>query len=233
MAAAWRGANQHNADWSRQITEPSYNLGAVWHPVELDRIRLTIARGVQLPSLIEFAGIPKVFSAVGNLTGNPAISPTVTQSYEIDWDHDFPVIDAQSRVGVFYQTVRNIQSVVSPFGLSFTPQGNLISLSGNVADSNEIGAELSLKGTLSQNWRWRLSYSPRLVRDKFKPGAAIFSTGSDYADMTSRHVVDATLGWSLGPWEVDGFLRFQSSGNGLFLSSRGYAVGSGRPGRRC
>ena len=141
----------------------------------------------------------------------------------------FRVIDAQSRVGVFYQTVRNIQSVVSPFGLSFTPQGNLISLSGNVADSNEIGAELSLKGTLSQNWRWRLSYSPRLVRDKFKPGAAIFSTGSDYADMTSRHVVDATLGWSLGPWEVDGFLRFQSSGNGLFLSSRGYAVGSVGP----
>ena len=84
------GANQHNSDWSRQITEPSYNLGAVWHPVELDRIRLTIARGVQLPSLIEFVGIPKVFSAVGNLTGNPAISPTVTQSYEIDWDHDFP-----------------------------------------------------------------------------------------------------------------------------------------------
>ena len=160
--------NATNADWSRQIIQPSYNLGAVWHPDEPDRFRLTIARGVQLPSLIEFAGISNVFSAIGSLDGNPTIRPTVTQNFELDWDRDLPLIDGQSRLALFYQTIQNIQSLLSPFGGAVTPTGTFVGISGNVADSDEFGLEVALKGTLAENWRWRLSYTPRLVREQFQ-----------------------------------------------------------------
>ena len=211
-----------NADWSREIVEPSYNLGAVWHPVDADRFRLTVARGVQLPSLMELGGVQSVFAALGDLNGNPAIRPTVTQNYELDWDRDIAAIGATSRVAVFYQTVRDVQSLISPFGLVVTPYGQFIGMGGNVANSDELGAEFSLKGHIGSGWRWEIGYSPRAVRDKYKNGADLADTATDFAATTPRNVANASLGWSMGAWEADSFIRYESSGTGLFLSQTGY-----------
>ena len=71
----------------------------------------------------------------------------------------------------------------------------------------------------ARDWRWRLSYSPRLVHDSFLPGDNYANTGVGFEHVTPRHVVDASLGWSGGGWEVDGFLRLQSSASGVFSTN--------------
>lgn len=214
-----------NDAWSQQVVEPSYNLGAVWHPTEPDRFRLTIARGVQLPSLLDYSGVQDMFASLGTVLGNPRINPTVIQNYEIDWDRDLPSINAQSRVAVFYQTTEELQSLITPFGARFEPSGAFVGIVGNIGSSREIGSEFSLTGRVGENWHWHLSYSPRFISDRYKTGAAALNTGTNFSDTTPKHVVDASLGWSQGAWEVDTFLRFQSAAAGLLFNSfQGYAL---------
>ena len=214
------GSGLTNQQWSRQISQPSYNLGAVWQPDHLNTFRLTAARGVQLPSLINF-GATQGFLVPGfALDGNPDLNPTVVKNYEIDWDHSLPAIQAQTRFALFYETTRDITSFFSPTTTSIAPAGYFLGLVGNVANSEELGAEFSVKGVFARDWRWRLSYAPRLVHDSFTPGDNPANTGVNFEHATPRHVVDTSLGWSSGAWEVDGFLRLQSSADGQFITNR-------------
>lgn len=205
-----------NADWNRQLTEPSYNIGLVWHPLEQDRLRVAVARGIQLPSLIALGGFQNLPTAFAFLSSNPAIRPTTVNNYEVDWDHDFPAWHAQSRVAVFYQTSHALQSLISPLNIGFAPTGGLIVFGGNVGNSSEVGAEFSMQGTIGTAWRWSAGYSPRIVRDDFYRGASPSTSALDFAHTTPRHVFKASLGWASGPWEVDGFLNVQSAAAGLF-----------------
>ncbi len=211
------GSGLTNALWDRRIVEPSYNLGAVWRPDDQDSLRLTVSRGVQLPSLIELGGV-QALSPYFGVDGNPAMRTSVTNNYELGWDRKLPAVDAESRIAVFYQTTDNIQSFLAALNVSPTPAGYLLALTDNVGNSQEIGAEFALKGTFAEAWRWNLSYTPLLVRDSFLPGASTANTAIDFQHTTPRHVVNASLGWSGGDWEADGFLRFQSSSAGLFRS---------------
>ena len=216
---AFPGSGLTNQEWSRQITEPSYNLGVVWQPDHFDTFRLTAARGVQLPSLINFGATQGFLLPGFALSGNPNLNPTVVRNYEIDWDHSLPSIQAQTRTAFFYQTTQGITSFFSPTTTSIAPAGYFLGLVGNVANSEELGAEFSMKGVFARDWRWRLSYAPRLVRDSFNPGDNAANTGVNFEHVTPRHVVDASLGWSSGAWEVDGFLRLQSSADGQFTAN--------------
>jgi outer membrane receptor for ferrienterochelin and colicins len=213
------GSDLTNAFWNRQITTPSYNLGAVWRPDEADGVRLTVSRGLQLPSLIALGAVQ---SKVGvfDFSGNPATAPAVVENYEMDWDRELAGWKAHARVALFYQTTRDI-ATDNAATIRETANGNLLAWSGNVANSREIGAEFTFKGALAHAWRWGLSYSPRTVSEHFFPGNSEQTAGFDFARTTPRHVVNASLGWSGGPWELDSFFRFQSSSAGLARSDTG------------
>ena len=206
-----------NADWNRQMTEPSYNIGLVWHPLEWDYIRLTAARGTQLPSLVALGGLQNLPFEGGSFNSNPAIQPTIVNNYEIDWDHDFADTRIRSRVALFYQTTQMLQSVISPADTRFLPPGRLLIYTGNIGNSREVGAEFSLQGKFENTWHWTIGYSPRIVRDNFNPLASVSRSGVDFAHTTPRHVVKASLGWSTERWEIDGFLNFQSMAAGVAI----------------
>jgi len=209
------GSGLSNNAWNRRTIEPSYNLGAVWHLGSIDTLRLTIARGVQLPSLVEYGAAQNSLGYLA-LEGNPQIKTAIVNNYELDWDHDFSAINARARAAVFYQTTQNIQSLSSPLNVSLTPAGYFLALTDNVGDSQEVGAEFSLKGQFARDWRWEMSYSPRFVHDSFIGIATPSTTGIDYAKTTPRHILNASIGWSSGPWEADSFARFESSSAGLY-----------------
>ncbi len=202
-----------NSQRNRKIVEPSFNVGLVYRPGDSDTLRLIAARGVQLPSLIEFGALQ--FTAPGLVyTGSPSISPTVVTNYEVDWDHRLPSLDATSRLALFYQTSNNLQTITS--GILFPlPSGTLLNTSGNVGNSEEVGIELSAKGTRRGEWHWSAGYSPRLVHDHFLPDQQTAQTGVDFAHTTPRHVIDVSVGWSNDNWELDTAARFQSTFDGL------------------
>jgi iron complex outermembrane receptor protein len=198
-----------NADWNnRSITEISFNSGLMWEPGRGNAIRLTAARGVQLPNLLDLGGL--LFQTPFGFTGgNPTLKPSIVMNYELDWTHDLPDWAARLQVRVFHQTTKDI---VTNFGLLKLPPppSGLIATPINIGGSEATGGEISLKGTFAGNWRWSLSYTPEVVTDHFAPGFAVLTTLVDYQHTHPVHIVNASLGWSKGSWEIDGYLRYQS-----------------------
>lgn len=205
-----------NAQWQRQVTQPSFNVGLVYQPRDIDLVRLTAARGVQLPSLFALGAIQftRPFLA---FTGNPTINPTVVTNYELDWDHKLPELKVNTRLAVFYQTNDALQTLSSAM-LFPLPTGILLTTSGNVGSSDEFGVELSAKGEISGGWHWSVGYSPRLVWDHFLPNQPTVATGVDFQHTTPQHVVDVGAGWAGGNWEIDAAARFQSTFDGLLIT---------------
>ena len=195
-----------NANWDRSVTTESFNSGLVWKADAEDTVRLTVGRGVQLPNLAELGAL--VFnSPLANYTGVPTLQPTVVTNYELGWDHYFEALNAHFRASGFHQTTNEIASLsggflIAPGGAFFT--------SANVARSHAEGIELALKGKFLSDWRWGLSYTPEVVTDRFNPGLTNLTTNVDFQHTNPVHVVNANLGWSHGPWEIDGFLRYES-----------------------
>ena len=204
-----------NSDWDRSLTEASFNSGLVWQPSELDTLRATASRGVQLPNVETLGGLQDMIPEAGvpiALTGIPSLEPTIVSNYEIDWDRQLSSLDASLRISVF---VQNTDGVVSNIGaLTLIPTAFLVS-PATLGYSNAEGLELEVKGRFGQSWRWGLSYTPEIVTDHFtmNPINRLFVV--DFQHTLPTHVVNANLGWSGGRWEMDGYLRYESAFYGL------------------
>ncbi|HLF13228.1 MAG TPA: TonB-dependent receptor, partial [Gammaproteobacteria bacterium] len=127
-----------------------------------------------------------------------------------------PSLGAALRVSVFHGDTNDIVSTNGGFdfvaGLFlFTPV--------NIGQSTATGLEISIKGSVGDQWRWGASYTPMTIDDHFAPGFTIETTLIDFEHMLSKHVVNANVGWSRGPWEVDAYLRYQSSFAGVRFST--------------
>lgn len=213
-----------NASWNRTITEPSFNSGLVWQPDDLDTIRLTASRGVQLPNLEDLGGVQDVVPDVGIPTvtlGIPSLSPTSVLNYEIGWDRSLPMLGATLRVSLYMQ---NTDRIVSNIGAVWLLPGALTITSANIGDSSANGAEIGLKGHLAPNWRWGLSYTREIISDHFTPNPFSRLFPVDYQHTMPVHVVDANLGWTAGRWEIDGFLRYESRFYGLASAGSGTSL---------
>ena len=203
------GSGLVNASWdNRSLTEVSFNSGLVWRPDERNTIRITAARGVQLPNLLDLGGL-LFLTPFGYAGGNPTLKPTIVMNYGLDWDHDIPAWTTKLKVRVFHQTTNDI---VTNFGrIQFPPSfSGLIATPVNIGNSEATGGEISLAGTVSEYWRWGLSYTPEVVTDHFAASATLLTTLVDYEHTHPVQVVNANLGWARAPWEVDGYLRYES-----------------------
>jgi outer membrane receptor protein involved in Fe transport len=89
------------------------------------------------------------------------------------------------------------------------------SLPENVGSSDANGIELGATGVFGSNWRWGLNYRLEAVADHFAPAAAGGKELVDFQHVTPKHLVKANLGWSLGKWEADLYLLYQSPTLGL------------------
>ena len=212
-----------NSAWDRTLTEPSFNSGLVWQADDLDTFRLTAARGVQLPNLLGLGGL--LFPAGGPfITGLPTLQPTIVMNYEASWDRSVPSLSGQLRANLFHQTNDSVSSLNG----GVTIVNGVPLLSGlNIGNSDADGLELSFKGTFLKNWRWGVSYTPEIVTDHFGATLPLSVTGVDYQHTTPTHVVKANLGWASGPWEIDGYLQYESSFYGVEQPPSAVSAGLG------
>jgi iron complex outermembrane receptor protein len=195
-----------NASWDRTIVQPSFNSGLVWRPDDVSTLRVTAARGVQVPNLIEF-GL-NFFKAPGFLElSTPNLAPTVVTNYELGWDRDISAINGQLRIAAFHQQTDELASI---FGTeSFSPAGLQI-ISANIGSSKADGAEFELKGKFLKDWHWDLNYTPEFVTDHFNPDSPPTVTETEFQHTTPNHIVKVNVGWAQDKWEADLFGQYQS-----------------------
>jgi outer membrane receptor for ferrienterochelin and colicins len=212
------GYSLPNTAWDRAIDENSFNTAAVWRVSDADVLRFTVARGVQLPSLYHLGGavlqipvpLPPPLPPFGYFGGVPTLQPTVVTSYEVSWNHALGSTGAQLRVSTFHGRTHDVLGGIGGADLSAL----LLSTPVNIGDSHVAGLEIAIEGE-HEEWRWGASYAPIKVNDEFVPGYTAVTTLTDFEHTTPRNVLKGNLGWARGPWEVDGYLRYQSSTNGI------------------
>lgn len=209
-----------NADWDRTLTEESFNSGAVWRATELDTLRFTIGRGVQLPSLRDFGAAVEGNARFGRRTGVPTLAPTTITNYEIAWDRKLPAINAQFRTSVYHQRTDDITSYING---SILGGGTTYSTPASIGHSGANGVELSMNGTIGEAWRWGLGYAAERIKDDFNPLFKVDGT-VEFQHTTPVHVVTANLGWTRGHWEVDSFLKYESKFYGLTFIATGIGL---------
>ena len=215
------GITLTNDEWNRRtITEISFNSGLVWQPDRDNTIRLTAARGVQVPSLVNFGGIiqPGPF---GYSSGLPTLKPTIVTNYDADWDHDIPEWNAKFQLRAFYQfssgIIANIGGSLPAKGLAISP--------ANIGNSQAGGAELIFRQQLTDQFAWSLSYTPEVIDDSFKPGFNAETVLIDFDSTHPVHVVKASAEWSAGPWEASAYARYESANSGTLLVNPILTVG--------
>jgi outer membrane receptor for ferrienterochelin and colicins len=206
-----------NADWNRTITEESFNSGLVWRASDNDTVRFTIGRGVQIPNLDEF-GATVASDPGGNYTGVPTIQPTIVTNYEVGWTRDLPTLDARFVASVYHETTENITSI---FANVVFANNQFYQTSGNIGKSSANGLELSIKGDFLDAWHWGAGYSAEFIADRLNPMLTPDFDQTNFQDTTPNHTVTANLGWAAGPWEVDGFLKYESAFYGQTLTTLG------------
>jgi iron complex outermembrane receptor protein len=203
---------------------PSFNSGLVYRPTDEDTFRLLAARGVQVPSLVDF-GLQFSAGEVGPvvIAGNPNVNPSTVDNLELDYDRDVRAIDSTLRIALFIQRTRNIiiepaegNPVIGPLGLP-------LFLAANVGNSDAAGMEIGIKGHSASGYRWTASYALVSTTDgtDLNMGAGP-TTPIDYAHSVPRHVVTAGVGYTWQKLELDLMGRWQSS----YLDYQSLGLGS-------
>jgi len=206
---------------STTITEPSFNSGLVIHPSELDTIRLTAARGLQVPSLADFDLQLQVAPHVYAL-GVPTVSPTSVWNAEVAYDRSLQPLPVTLQTALFFQ--RNTDLLAAPGSAPYRPLGGGIigSPVENFGSSNEIGAKLGLRGTWG-GLRWNASYRYATIsQDEITSLAQ--SQATDFSHGTPAHEIILGAGYTLGRWEFDVQGRFQTKFTDYGTNAQGVLI---------
>ena len=99
-----------NAEFDRSVEGTSVNSALIDKVTDDDSLRLSFARGLKLPSLLNFGQIEHFrqpysprFSPNFFYYGNPDLWPTSVYDYQAGWDHRFTEWDATARVNAFHE----------------------------------------------------------------------------------------------------------------------------------
>ena len=202
------------ADFSdTRLRVPSYNSGLVYHLTQQDTLRITLARGVQLPSLVNF-GFQFPFGALGPavVTGDPHLKPSIVDAIELGYDRALPSLASVLRIALYAQ--RNRDLISEPLGVRALsgPTGIPVLKAANVGGSDSLGFEIGVNGHAASGLRWQASYAYALTTDDtvLNRGRSITSP-IDYAHSVPRHVVLGGVGYTHGRLELDLLARWQSS----------------------
>ena len=201
----------------RSLLEPSFNSGVVWHATDQDTVRLTAARGLQLPSLFNFS-----FQASGSadlgfggripvyFTGSPTLQASAVSNLELSYDRALPGLRSTVRAAVFAQRTDGV--ITDSFGTIPVFDGRSLHFTAaNTGHSSAVGGEVGLRGGMPAgvgiSLRWEASYAYISVSDHL---AVLASAVQDFQHGTPTHVVTLGGGYSIGRLELDAQARWQS-----------------------
>jgi outer membrane receptor for ferrienterochelin and colicins len=192
---------------------PSFNSGLVFKATDIDTLRLTVARGVQVPSLVDFGlQFPASQFSPAVVAGNPNVHPSTVDNVEFDYDRAVPVIGSTMRTALFAQRTRDIIS--EPFAATpiIGPLGLPVLLTTNVGGSDAVGMEIGIKGHSTSGFRWNASYAfVETTDDTVLSHGTVGTNPVDFGHSVPRHVLTAGIGYTRERLELDLMGRWQSS----------------------
>jgi iron complex outermembrane receptor protein len=201
-----------NADYSRDFSEWSYNLGAVYKLSDNDSLRFSAARGIGSPSLLEYGFQLPVPPPGPGVTafylGDPATAPTIVYNAEIGWDHNIPSINGRLRASLFWQKnedLRMLGAYSQVFSLVPTVAGTL---AGNIGESEMQGFEIGVEGQQGRI-HWDAQYSYRDISDDFETLTSP-TAQANFEDASPEHVVTGGVMWIGDRWEFGADARYTS-----------------------
>jgi len=202
-----------------RIDATSFNSGLVYKVTSHDTLRLTLGKGLELPSLLDFG----IQVPVGGFTilGSTSLVPTEVWNADLGLDHEVDAIRGILRASVFAQ--RNLKLLGSPGATTPSLSGDTIySQAANTGSSDEVGFELGLHGCSDAGLRWNASYRFAAISDNI-PSAnfALFGSSARYRNGTPQHTFILGSGATLGRFEVDGQVRWQSAFTDYHLGATG------------
>jgi len=213
------GIPQTNAMWNRTLDEVSYNVGIVGQIDPANTVRLTTARGLQLPSLFNLSLLSNVAPAPAPvysgaaLLGNPDLNATAVTNYELGWDIAMTGT-AKLRFSAFYQINQNINAMsnfnVLPPDYTVARQpfpALLVGTAEPVGNSDVKGIEGSFKNTLAGGWNYGANFAALDVTDHL---SSTYLRRVDYHETTPTFEGNLNLGWTDGSWTADGYLKYVS-----------------------
>jgi iron complex outermembrane receptor protein len=238
---------QDNSLFTRTMTPVSANVGFVYRPTAVDTVRVSYARGVQAPTLIEFGGIQAVVPESQipvAFMGNPSIEPAIITNYEVGYDRSLAAIDGRSGVKVFEQKTNDMTGNPSASNILAPPSFAVIpgigpvptSLPGvgwaNVGSSKLTGGELYVVGKFGDGYRWGLNYTYTHVTETPYAGQDLLSVNVAFDQTTPTSRANINLGWTDGAFTADGYVRyvsaFQEFSGGTLEPVPAYATLAGR-----
>jgi iron complex outermembrane receptor protein len=218
---------QDNSLFTRTMTPVSANVGIVYRPTAVDTVRISYARGVQAPTLIEFGGIQAVVPEGGPVPvafmGNPSIEPAIITNYEIGYDRNVGAIDGRSGVKIFEQSTDgltgnpNASNILAPPSFAVIPGVGPVPTSlpgvgwGNVGSSKLTGGEFYIVGKFGTGYRWGLNYTYTHVTDTPYAGQNLLAANVAFDQTTPSSRANFNLGWTDGAFTADGYVRYVSA----------------------
>ena len=202
-----------NTLWNRSIEESSYNLGLVYRPTGFDSIRATVAKGIQVPTLIDLGAV-QLKVAAGPYTigviGNPNLKPSIVTNFELGYDRSIPALDATVGASVFTQKTEDVKGQPSTSQLDIAPTAISLPIISyrNIGDSKMKGIELKAAGKVAGGYHWSGNYTWTDVKDEPLTGFSAAGRVAAYAETTPAHRGNVALGWENAQWSADGYVRF-------------------------
>lgn len=199
-----------NGFWDRSIEEASYNFGAVYRPTDADTFKLTAARGVQVPTLVDLGAVQLKVTA-GPFTlgviGNPTLQPAIVTNYEIGYERAIRSLDAKAGVSVFTQKTQDVKGLPTSSQIDVAPTATTLPLLSyrNVGDSKMWGVELTASGKIVGGYRWSGNWTFTDVDDQPITAYSTVLRTVAYSQTTPEVRGNASLGWSNANWSVDVF----------------------------
>lgn len=199
-----------NANWDRDVSELSYNAGAVWRLSEKDTVRLMTARGVQAPTLIELGAFQLAVPQTGftlAVMGNPFIEPSIVKNTEVTYDRTFGKV--KLGVKLFTQTTEGVKGQPGQTSLFQAPTATTYPAISwtNVADSEMNGFEISASGKFGNGFHWAGDYTATDIEDTAYGAGNLAAVRANFGDMTPESRANLNLGWAGGKWTVDAFIH--------------------------
>ncbi len=228
-----------NAAWDQSIDKVSANLGAVIAATDLDTFRITAARGVQAPTLVELGSrqvLPATAPPKGTATlGNPRLQPALVTSFEVAYERAVTALGGKVSVKAFAQRTEDVKSGVSKFQIDVPATATTYPVITylNIGKSEMKGVELAAQGKFGSGYRWSADTTYVNIEDKPIAGYSPILRLVAFGETTPKYRSNLSIGWTNSRWTVDGYLHAVSKFNSYTANQtlepvKGYTSLAGR-----